>query len=485
MNNVISYKKFSDEVMGIKTKDATFLLMPKTRRIVTMKPVDLGIIGNELGNIVESLPVKKVCGTEEENIFAPFAGGIFLTSDCNLRCVYCYARGGEKQKYMNWQLAHGAAIFLINNAKEFNINPRISFHGGGEPTMNWSILTKVVALIQKECRQYGLTPSFSISTNGILSEKKAAWVAENINHIQLSFDGPKSIQDFQRPGIFSGFSSYEYAMATAATFKKLGKKFVSRTTVLAENINKMPEISDFILEELGASMIHVEPVFHDGRGINNPLIKTPDQGEFLEQLLKLQTSSKFSGKIFALAKGMFKDKYCGAAGYNFLVTPDGIITSCYEVLTRDDERAKIFQYGYYDEFEKKFIIDHKKFDRLGQRKACNVKGCDECFAEFNCAGGCLAKHANANSDSIFSFQKNFYCDVEKGLVLHTLENMREGGTEITIAPEIAAKVGAMKVYDLPCTASLGGQDQTGAVLCCGCAGHSCPQCSHCDDCGCS
>ena len=46
----------------------------------------------------------------------PTAVTLFLTSACNLRCVYCYASGGEQPRYLDEQVALDAIDFVVDNA---------------------------------------------------------------------------------------------------------------------------------------------------------------------------------------------------------------------------------------------------------------------------------------------------------------------------------------------------------------------------------
>ncbi len=71
---------------------------------------------------------------------------MLLVSDrCNLRCLYCYNNADEVGGLMSFNVAKAAIDFLINNAKRMQSKLiDLGFHGGGEPTTNWDVLTKAV-----------------------------------------------------------------------------------------------------------------------------------------------------------------------------------------------------------------------------------------------------------------------------------------------------------------------------------------------------
>ncbi|MGA2034858.1 MAG: hypothetical protein ABSG68_21620 [Thermoguttaceae bacterium] len=73
--------------------------------------------------------------------FRPTETTLFLTRACNLRCVYCYASGGERPNVMPWQVAKAAVDFVLENAAALEQSSvGVSFHGGGEPTLAWTLL---------------------------------------------------------------------------------------------------------------------------------------------------------------------------------------------------------------------------------------------------------------------------------------------------------------------------------------------------------
>ena len=102
-------------------------------------------------------------------------------------------------------------------------------------------------------------------------------------------------------------------------------------------------------------------------------------------------------------------KFCGAAGNNFFVTPDGNVTSCLEVSRPEDDMNDIFMIGKYSDENNSFVFDEKRLNALRKRVVENVQGCSECFAEYNCAGDCLAK-AYAVSRDLYDSRNNLRCD---------------------------------------------------------------------------
>lgn len=86
----------------------------------------------------ETLPITIFAGDPE-----PTAVTLFLTTACNLRCTYCYASAGDTPtKFMSLEVAKRGIDFVAGNAQKKNLPFfEIAYHGGGEPTVNWRVMT--------------------------------------------------------------------------------------------------------------------------------------------------------------------------------------------------------------------------------------------------------------------------------------------------------------------------------------------------------
>ncbi len=64
---------------------------------------------------------------------------LWVTTDCNLRCRYCYANGGDKAEYMDWQVAKQTLDIMLSHSDGFKIQ-----FAGGEPLLNIDLIEQVV-----------------------------------------------------------------------------------------------------------------------------------------------------------------------------------------------------------------------------------------------------------------------------------------------------------------------------------------------------
>src|SRR6056297_2167166 len=127
---------------------------------------------------------------------------IFLTSNCNLRCQYCFASGGEKRKVIDFDFTKAGIDYVLEKNKEKKIN--LYFHGGGEPTLAFDLLKKIVSYAKSKADIIKL----GLQTNGVAQKHVIDYLSNNKFRLSVSIDGPPSIQDKQRPQKGGGKSSF-------------------------------------------------------------------------------------------------------------------------------------------------------------------------------------------------------------------------------------------------------------------------------------
>ena len=319
---------------------------------------------------------------------------MLLTSDrCNLRCAYCYGAAGDSGDIMPMEIAEGALSFLVENAlarKQPGID--ISFHGGGEPTTNWRVLTGVVEKAEARCKETGLKLTSSICTNGVMAREKVAWIAAHIGTVVLSLDGPPDIHNAQRP-MTDGRPSFEKVAATLDYLKAVKKPFVLRMTATALLENRLVDAYRYLVYRFRPRAISVEPLFVCGR-CHTSDAEMPNEATFIDALSTMMRLSRTSGVPVQYSGGRLNylnDRFCGAAGNNFFVTPRGEVTSCVEVSHAADPRSEMFVYGNYTAETGRFAFNLDRYRKLTTLNVHTFDECRDCFARWHCAGDCPAK----------------------------------------------------------------------------------------------
>lgn len=172
---------------------------------------------------------------EHDTFSGPSLLILWVTTDCNLRCRYCYAHGGERKEYMDWPVAKRAIDLMASRGKAFKVQ-----FAGGEPLLNMALIEQVIHYM--EDRNIG--EGYQLQTNGTLVTESVACRLKDLNiAVGVSLDGLPMVNDKLRPLAVSGKSS----AAVLAGINNLGRAGVriGLTCVLsAESVAGLPGLVD-------------------------------------------------------------------------------------------------------------------------------------------------------------------------------------------------------------------------------------------------
>jgi len=352
---------------------------------------------------------------------------LLLTRKCNLACLYCYASAKPDGKSMSRELALSALEWFNNQLSDKTL--RVCFHGGGEPTLERSLIEAVVVRTKEICGNKKLR--FQIITNGTADIKFMRWLISENFGISISMDGPPDIQNRNRP-LVTGNNSSEIVEETIRHLVRANYKFTIRLTFSpADNVAEIVRY----FGDLGVRSLHFEPLFPYGReyetvvfGKNHNLydVYSPSGSEMVASFIKaLDIAKKYGIRItnghlshFIRGTGYF----CGAAsGRSMIVTHDGFLSACLEVVDAEDKDFKLFHLGHYLPEEKKINVDLNRLSELQNRHADILPECKTCYVRYTCAGGCAVKAVRATGD--FLERDLPYCSFTKALVVQLVKRI--------------------------------------------------------------
>jgi uncharacterized protein len=331
--------------------------------------------------------------------YHPTTVTLFLTNQCNLRCSYCYASAGEKEpRTLSPPIYEAAINFVADNARRAGGWMQVASHGGGEPTFAWESLVGSLEYAKEAARVRKIPVSFMIATNGVMSREHCEFVADSFSSINLSFDGPRDIQESQRP-VHSGGSSFDAVVQFVEVMRAKGKRFGIRCTITDKSVDRLPELAEFFFLRTGCKFLHLEPAFPWGRCATSDMAPSPEifVEEFRKALRlarKLNVTITYSGARL----GTKSHSFCGCAQDPFTITAEGYITGCFEVCDGNHQFADRFFFGKYDPASGKFVIDRRHLSRLRRLNVYNKPVCEKCFAKWNCAGDCPVKTVEPIAD---------------------------------------------------------------------------------------
>ncbi len=377
---------------------------------------------------LEDLKTLKVINNKREpKPYAPFKEFpvptytmLLLTELCQLKCLYCYGTAKGGRVMMSLAVAKKAIDVITKNSIDKNTGLiHVGYHGGGEPTLNWSVLTKSYSYAVKQSQKNKLHLYSSICTNGILSREKALWIIRNINDVAISLDGLPEMQNKNRP-FRNGKGSFDSVASTIDIFNEHKKAYNIRLTATESSYKKLPEAINFLKNRFGLNMLSIEPLYVCGRCITSGC-QPPPLKEFIDVMMevidlgkKLNINIQYSGNRLE----NLISRFCGAQGSNFFISPKGYVTACLEVSELDDPRADFFIYGKYDPARKDFVFDNDIYKRLAASQVQIFETCKDCFAKWHCAGDCIAKSPDLSR--VTQERNKFRCELNKTLLRRTL-----------------------------------------------------------------
>lgn len=370
---------------------------------------------------------------------------LHVTDECNLGCLYCYyateAEREKKRPSMASGVAEQAVDFLFEQSRGLDEVVLVFF--GGEPLMNFDLISSTTAYARKRARETGKKIDFAITTNGtLLSDRTIDFLHENGVGITVSIDGYAEIHDRYRcfPG---GAPSYDVILPKLRKLLENNRKkpVVARVTVAGESEN-IPGILDHLLG-LGFSEAGFAPVTTCDASFQ---LNSESMERLLEQFRLLASHfieyaqrDDFLGftnlidMLVVLHEGEIKNYPCGAGQGLFSVDTEGRLYPC-QRLTGD---ADLFMGDIFKGFERKRISEFRSSTEIGQKKICT-----SCWVRNICAGGCY--HEAQIREGGFSKPNRHYCRwikrwVETGLEVY--------GTLMNSCPDYLDKLSMLRGHE--------------------------------------
>ncbi len=353
---------------------------------------------------------------------------INTTNKCNLRCIYCMASSAEEQKnpiFIDMEFAKKGIEDAISGYPTGIIATILRFFSPGEPTQNMSCMKECVSFARS------LNPGIrtELQTNGLFgTEYDCAWIANNIDVVWFSLDGPKEINGRYRPDE----NGYDRTLEIEKNLKYVQKKtFVGvRATIVGETIDEQEKIVEYY-NKLGIDYLYVNPVIES-------IKKNQREGcGAITQVDIMRFAKGFlSGYKMARKLGMH---YGNSLTFNFdektkiacrscipmpQLNPDGSVSSCDMALYLSaPAELQYFIYGKWNNLHKIIEYDSNKILRLQNRNVENLSKCQNCVIKENCAGGCAGRIAYETGDIYNVIPK--YCVATKLMAKNMELNKRD------------------------------------------------------------
>ncbi|KAA5604819.1 radical SAM protein [Roseospira marina] len=346
-------------------------------------------------------------------------------SNCNLGCLYCSGTSGtDPSLRMSAEVAHDAVEFYFDNVMAADLYT-LQFHGAGEPMINFPVVRQSVEHARRKATERGAKLWCRLSTNGVYSEARAQWIADNFDHVSLSLDGPPDIHNRHRP-TQGGGETHETVLRTLRVFQRSGVLKRMNTVITPYSLERMVDTVDYLGRLGGIPEVRLLPMAYCGRceitGLDR--LDTRRYDALFDQAV--ERAAHYGMKIINLVQEVdyYTHHYCGACGFNMVVAPNGTLSTCVEVLNESNAGHEELIFGRYDSDQRRFDVDWSMIDRLRGRTSTIAEECRICAFRTNCAGNCLVRAAR-NTGTVYLADPET-CELTKSALTRAIVELADG-----------------------------------------------------------
>lgn len=378
-SNLDDVNVFSFDGLIFKRKEDKWVVLSRTTE-------KIGVMsGLDISNLSEVLSILRPKYGNLPPLFERLT--LFVNNGCNLKCVYCYAGRKGTPKSMSFEVAKISIDFYLRQRLK---KQRILFHGGGEPTLEIEFIKRCVSYIEKNSYSQSKT-SFSIFTNGVMSEKTLKWLCDKGFDFSVSVDGCPSVQDNQRP-LADGKPSSPLTKKTLFFLSTHKANYRVVSTFTNPNLSQMVNSVRYF-ESLGVKSLWIQPAVICGVSIKNKL-EPINIEEFIKNFRKVIEYVKYTKSIKLRTPG-YSDPfphlcYTGASR-SLSISYGGFVTGCTVVLDRKHPLSSEFIIGEIDTTTRKIILNWDIINKHRKRSYIDIPECRNCYLQEYCNGGCMMR----------------------------------------------------------------------------------------------
>ena len=368
----------------------------------------------ELQQVIESLTdwsEKKLFKIETLSDMTELS--INLNQICNFSCSYCYSAKGRSNKVIDQKTLFSTLSFFIDRKRTEENNLQLTFSGGGDPLMSFSLLKEAIEYSERLSRAHGFSIGYSIVTNGTLFHPDFIDLIRRYDvNVVVSFDVLEEVHHSQRGKYKEVCDGINYLIEN-------GIYPGIRSTITALNVHRMEEMTlEMISKFPSLSGIAYEPVLKPSlfQDISD-LEKFYDS--FATHYLKaanLGFQHNFSvGNTIINSTEICKERACLG---KFTLTPDGNITACSRICSSEEDFYERFHYGTVLE-NGDVVIDAGKLERIMQNNVYTYTECNACIAKWHCSGGCMLARFSYHQEYF-----NYHCNFIRKMTIMSLLNQK-------------------------------------------------------------
>ncbi|MCK9603512.1 MAG: SPASM domain-containing protein [Candidatus Omnitrophica bacterium] len=422
--NFFEVDKAASDIINLLHKYPASDVKNKLSKKYGSQPVSRAM-GN-LNKLIKNKMLFSAEGQKEKNIKRRITDlTLNIVNKCNLGCRYCWNLGGSygssssNNKKMDCRVAYKAVDLLLKESRGFN-DLVVDFYGG-EPLLNFDLMEKTIGYCNKIRARKGINFRFLLATNGtLLNKKRGDFLIGSGVDVAVSLDGPKKIQDMQRP-FLDGRGSFDTVMDNIKSLKEdYRKRIVGRATFTPYSTDVVKTFS--FLRSLGFDRIEVCESEKAGYGLEskNRFFFSGEKGInrlkslynklaafYTREVIKgnLNYENTYFNRFFKQLSRLYHiQSIVGtcSAGYSLMaVDMDGSIYPCTAFVG-----IQRFKIGTVDNG-----INDNKLQKFLDTKIYGSDACNKCWAKRICKGCGSCYNLNYFTNKNLGQPDNYYCEL--------------------------------------------------------------------------
>lgn len=328
----------------------------------------------------------------------PYFLGLLPTRGCNMACRYCdFVAPKASSRVMSLDVARAAIDGYFRLLGESQTQHAEVQFFGGEPFHAADVVHFAVAYARLRSAELGLSCRFEGTTNGLYSEARCRWIADNFDAVVLSLDGPPDIQDRHRPTLKGGRTS-NIVMRSAAILSEGSSHLVLRACVTQGTAPRLLEIAQWFACTFRPSQVCFEALQPSPLSAAAGLT-APDPYVFaanFDAARRWLADRDIEAVLSTADIERCQVSFCPVGKDALIVAPDGQVNACY--LLEESWRAVglDMRIGKLRVADATFALDASAIERVRGLNVYNKPRCRACFCRYHCAGGCHVNHPCAS-----------------------------------------------------------------------------------------
>ena len=319
--------------------------------------------------------------------------GLIPTRGCHLACRYCnFQQADVSALTMPLPMVRHAVTWYLDQVAALGRTTAGIHFFGGEPFYAPEVVDLAVPLARLLADERGIEVAFEVASNGVYSERRAQWIADNIDTIVLSFDGPEEIQNRHRPYV-DGRGTFDIVAHTARVLSQGNGDLFLRACVTEDTAGHMADIAAWFCRAFHPKGVCFEPVQPAGEGGAGDL-QPPDPWSFARNYVWAAEVLEDHGvqPVYAAADIRARRvSFCPVGSDVAIVSPDGSVDACYLLPQEWQTRGMDLHIGRVLA-DGMVLLDGDALQATRKENVWNKPACARCLCRWHCAGGCHVHH---------------------------------------------------------------------------------------------